>query len=74
MTTTYVFAIDDPARFTSSKAIGAHFALTPKKYLSGDTDVTGRISEIGDREVRTALYEAANIILTWPVKGGALKS
>ena len=27
---TYVGAIDDPARFSSSKQIGAHFGLTPK--------------------------------------------
>jgi transposase len=33
--------------------------LTPKKYQSGETDVTGRISKIGDGGVRTALYEAA---------------
>jgi transposase len=71
---TYVFAIDDPARFTSSKQVGAHFGLTPKKYQSGETDVTGRISKIGEKEVRTALYEAANAILTRPIKGGALKS
>jgi hypothetical protein len=36
----------------------------PKKYQSGETDVTGRISKIGDGGVRTALYEAANAILT----------
>ena len=36
--------------------------------------MTGRISKTGDAEVRTALYEAAHIILTRPVKGGALKS
>jgi transposase len=29
---TYVSAIDDPGRFTSSKMVGAHFGLTPKKY------------------------------------------
>jgi hypothetical protein len=29
------------------------FWLTPKKYLSGETDVTGRISKIGDAGVRT---------------------
>ena len=45
---TYVSAIDDPGRFRSSKAVGAHFGLTPKKYQSGETDVTGRISKIGD--------------------------
>ncbi len=71
---TYVAAIDDPTRFRSSKATGAHFGLTPKKYQSGETDVTGRISKIGDASVRTALYEAANVILTRPVKGSSLKS
>jgi len=71
---TYVAAIDDPGRFRSSKAAGAYFGLTPKKYQSGETDVTGRISKIGDASVRTALYEAANVILTRPVKGSSLKS
>jgi transposase len=71
---TYVAAIDDPGRFKSSRATGAHFGLTPKKYQSGETDVTGRISKIGDVSVRTALYEAANVILTRPVKGSTLKS
>jgi len=71
---TYVAAIDDPARFKSSKATGAQFGLTPKKYQSGETDVTGRISKIGDAGVRTMLYEAANTILTRPVKGSSLKS
>src|SRR5213080_2081529 len=71
---TYASAIDDPARFTSSKQAGAHFGLTPKKYQSGETDITGRISKIGDQSVRTALYEAAHIILTKPVKGSTLKS
>jgi transposase len=66
---TYASAIDDPARFTSSKQAGAHFGLTPKKYQSGETDYTGRISKIGDSAVRTALYEAAHIMLTKPVKG-----
>jgi transposase len=66
---TYAAAIDDPARFTSSKKVGAHFGLTPKKYQSGEIDYTGRISKIGDSGVRTVLYEAAHIILTRPVKG-----
>ena len=33
---TYASAIDDPGRFRSSKAVGAYFGLTPKKYQSGD--------------------------------------
>ena len=71
---TYVSAVDDPARFKSSKGVGAHFGLTPKKHQSGETDVTLGISKIGDMSVRTALYEAAHIILTRPVKGSWLKS
>jgi transposase len=71
---TYVSAVDDPARFKSSKGVGAHFGLTPKKYQSGETDVTGRISKAGDASVRATLYEAAHVILTRPVRGSALKS
>jgi len=66
---TYASAIDDPARFSSSKAAGPHFGLTPKKYQSGETDVSGRISKIGDASVREALYQAAHVMLTKPVKG-----
>jgi transposase len=72
---TYACAIDDPARFKSSKIVGAHFGMTPTKYQSGETDRSGRISKIGDASVRAALYEAAHVILTRPVKGcTALKS
>ncbi len=72
---TFASAIDDPGRFKRSKMVGAHFGMTPKKYQSGETDITGRISKSGDKSVRTALYEAAHIILTKPVKGcAALKS
>jgi transposase len=71
---TYVCAIDDPSRLSSSKRVGPHFGLTLKKYQSGETDVTGRISKIGDAGVRAALYEAANVILTRPIKGSGLKS
>ncbi len=71
---TYASAIDDPARFKKSKQVGAHFGLAQKKYQSGETDITGRISKVGDKGVRTALYQAAHIILTKPVKGSALKS
>ena len=65
---TFASAIDDPARFTSSKQAGPLFGLTPKKYQSGETDYSGRISKLGDASVRAALYEAAHIILTKPIK------
>jgi transposase len=66
---TYGSAIDDPARFKSSKQVGPHFGLTPKRYQSGETDRSGRISKIGDASVREALYQAAHIMLTKPIKG-----
>jgi transposase len=71
---TYAAGIDNPDRFKKSRQVGAHLGMTPKRYQSGEKDITGRISKIGDRGVRTALYEAANVILTKPVKAGALKS
>jgi transposase len=66
---TFACAIDDPSRFTSSKQAGPHFGLTPKKYQSGETDYSGRISKLGDASAREALYEAAHIMLTKPIKG-----
>ena len=66
---TYAAAIDDPARFKCSKTAGAHFGLTPKRYQSGETDHSGRISKIGDAAVREALYQAAHVMLTKPLKG-----
>jgi transposase len=70
---TFRTAVDDPGRFRASKAVGAHFGLTPKRYQSGATDVPGGISKVGDAMVRTALYEAANAVLSRPVRFSALK-
>lgn len=70
---TYKSAVDDPTRIKKSKAAGALFGLTPKKYQSGETDVTGAISRVGDEMVRTALYEAANVILSRTTRFSALK-
>src|SRR5215204_389821 len=70
----YVSAIDVPQRFRSSRSVGPHFGMTPTRYQSGEIDISGRISKVGDGSVRSALYEAAHIILTKPVKNaGALK-
>src|SRR5215204_2883015 len=70
---TFTSAVDDPARFRRSRSVGAHFGLTPKKYQSGETDVTGGISKAGDAMVRAALYEAANVMLTRAGKLSTLK-
>lgn len=73
MAITFKTAVDDPTRIGKSKAVGALFGLTPKKYQSGETDVTGHISCVGDTMVRTALYEAANILLSRVTRFSALK-
>ncbi len=71
---TYKSGVDDPYRFAKSKSVGAHFGMTPKKHQSGETDVTGGISRVGDVAVRTALYQAAHIILSKGTPFSSLKS
>jgi transposase len=70
---TYRSAIDDPGRFGKSRTVGAYFGLTPKKYQSGETDIDGGVSRVGDAMVRTALFEAAHIMLTRATRFSALK-
>ena len=70
---TYKSALDDPNRIKKSRNAGPLFGLTPKRYQSGETDVTGGISRVGDAMVRTALYEAANALLSRVTRFSALK-
>ena len=60
---TYRATVDVPARFHSSKAVGAVFGLTPAKYQSGEVDRSGAISRCGDDMMRVMLYEAAQVML-----------
>ncbi len=71
---TFRAAVDDPHRFRRSKTVAAHFGLTPRRYQSGERDSPGRISKAGDTEVRSALYAAANIILTRSTSWSSLKA
>jgi transposase len=45
---TFVTCVDDPARFSHSRNVGAHLGLTPRKYASGEVDRNGGISKSGD--------------------------
>jgi transposase len=69
----YKATIDDPERFQSSKAVGAHIGLTPRVYQSGEVDRSGNISKCGDKLLRHALYEAANSHLRISKKRSVLK-
>ncbi|MBX9861066.1 MAG: IS110 family transposase [Sphingomonas sp.] len=67
-------AIDDPSRFRSSKLVGAHFGLTPRRYQSGETDISRSISRAGDASARAALFDAANVMLSRVKRWSALKA
>lgn len=71
---TFKAAVDDPSRFKSSRTVGAHFGLTPRRYQSGEHDNPGRISRAGDRDVRATLYAAANSLLMRTMAGSQIKS
>jgi len=60
---TYKAAIDDPDRFLSSRDVGPWVGLTPRREQSGERDIIGEISRAGDAGLRTALYQAATVML-----------
>lgn len=70
----FATAVDDADRFTRSRAAGAYFGLVPRRYQSGATEWTGRITKQGDAMVRKLLYEAANSILTRSKQSFGLKT
>ena len=70
----FVTAVEDPARFRKSRSVGAYFGLTPRRYQSGEVDMTGRISKWGDPLVRAYLFEAATALLATCKKWSALKA
>lgn len=53
----------DPERFRSSKDVGPWAGLTPRRNQSGERDVVGQITLAGDAGLRTALYQAATVML-----------
>lgn len=71
---TFRTCVDNPARFSRSKSVGAHYGLTPRLYQSGEVSRTGRISRCGDVMLRSSLYEAALVVLTGPGRWNPLKA
>ena len=71
---TFRTCVDNPARFSRSKCVGAHYGLTPRLYQSGEVARTGRISRCGDVMLRSSLYEAALVVLTGPGRWNSLKA
>src|ERR1700676_4014882 len=70
----FVSAVEDPGKYRKSRNVGAYFGLTPKRYQSGETDISGRISRCGDPLIRAYLYEAATVLLSSCKKWSTLKA
>ena len=70
----FMATIEDPHRFGRSRDVGAYLGLTPRRYQSGERDVSGGISRQGDAMTRHYLYEAANCLLTTVRASSSLKS
>ena len=66
--------IDVPGRFRQSATVAPHLGLTPRKYQSGQTDRSGRISKFGDAMMRHLLYESATLVLRRLKRPTALKA
>ena len=66
--------IDDPTRFATSRDVGVHVGLTPRKYASGEIDRNGGISKCGNSCLRALLYEASLTMLTRSQKWSRLKA
>lgn len=71
---TYRAAIDEPARFRRSRAVGAHVGLAPRTHQSGELDRRGSISKGGDGLVRAAPFESAGVLLRSTARFSPLKT
>jgi transposase len=61
---TYKTSVEDPDRFRRGKDAAAFFGLVPRRDQSGKRDFMGRITKAGDPLGRSALYEAANSLIS----------
>ena len=71
---TFKSAIEDPGRFARGRDAGAFAGLVPRRSQSGERDTMGRISKAGDAHLRSALYEAANSLLSRVKRPCALRT
>lgn len=70
----FLAAVEDAGNFSRSRAVGAWAGLTPRRLQSGEVDYDGHISRRGDKALRSALYEAAAVILNRSRSTSTLRS
>jgi transposase len=61
---TYVLTLEDPHRFTNSRAVGSYLGLSPKQSESGDSAPQLRITKAGNGRMRRLLVQSAHYILS----------
>lgn len=59
----YVLVVEDPSRFSKSRAVGPYLGLCPRRWKSGESDPQLRISKAGDGLLRRLLVNSAHYIL-----------
>lgn len=59
----FVLTLEDPARFSKSREVGAYLGLTPGTRQSGDSDPQMHITKEGDPFLRQLLVQSAHYIL-----------
>ena len=57
--------LDDPHRFQNARQISSYAGMVPRRYQSGEMDRHGRIHKRGPRQLRSALVEAAWLMLRY---------
>ena len=60
---TYVLTIEDPYRFEKSREVGCFLGLKPGRRNSGNSEPQKKISQEGDRYLRTMMVQGAHYIL-----------
>lgn len=64
--------IDDPHRFRNGREVGSYAGLTPRRYQSGESDRSGRISRAGCGKLRKLLVQVAWGMLQHNARGRAV--
>jgi transposase len=60
----FMTSVEDPTRFKRGREAPAFAGLVPRRIQSGNVDILGSITKTGDRMLRSALYEAAHILIS----------
>ena len=58
--------IDDPHRFKNGRHVSSYLGMVPKRWQSGQVDITGKISKRGNKLLRTLLVEVSWLGLREP--------